>query len=448
MNIINKLSTRALAMGLLVVALTLGVACSDQKGTDVFDKSPAERVDSRSAELAQRLVSSPNGWIMEYIPNKKAEYGGYIIGFKFNDKGQVLISSEALENTEEGAKEIIFPPIVSSYNIGRDVGVTLNFTDYNEALHYYSTPDRRYAADLGKGYEGDYEFRYMLSENPDELNFVGKKTGNKIRMYRAKEDAMEYVRKVVAMKRKLFSASEMLALRQDALVSTKPILGNSDLRLYYLTQEGYNYYNGKTSEYSELSVKLPFFYTPTGLVFFDPKTLEREAYTWNEGKRTLEREGGAVIEARDDPYYEGFASYLGDYQMVLTPQGGSPETYDVKFEQADQNLYAITGLPFRLVARYDTKHNRFSIEVQMVDNRGTALAAWNHMGQGRLTVSNGYGMYSQEVVGSNPVRYMMVDNGVWGSCDSFILWKIVGQRGEANDLYRPSRLWAPVFVRK
>lgn len=447
MNIINKLSTTVFTAGLLVATLVLGTGCSKDGVQDVFDKSPSERVDARIAELAERLISSPNGWIMEYIPSKKADYGGYIIGFKFNDKGQVLISSEALENTEPGAAELMHPPVKSIYAIGRDTGVTLNFPDYNEALHYYSTPDREYAAGLAKGYEGDYEFRYMLSENPDELYFIGKKTGNKIRMYRATEDAMEYVRKVVEMKRKVFSISDMYAQHQDALTSTTPILGKSDLKIFYPTEQRYNYYDGKTDEDSKLSEKLRFFYTPTGLVFFDPKTSQREVYTWDEGKRILEREGGAVIEARDDPYYEGFASYLGDYQMELSTRNGKV-SYDVKFEEIGRNRYVITGLPYRLEASYDTKNNRFGIEAQIVDDKGTGLAAWNALGRGQLYLVRGYGMYSQEEPGSNPVRYRMVDNGVWGLCDSFILWKTIGSGGEANDLYRPSQLPLPVFVRK
>lgn len=447
MNIINKLSTTVFTAGLLVAALVLGTGCSKEGTQDVFDKSPAERLDTRSHELAERLISSPNGWIMEYIPNKKAEYGGYIIGFKFNDKGQVLISSEALENTTPGATELMHPPVKSTYVIGRDTGVTLNFPDYNEALHYYSTPDREYAAGLAKGYEGDYEFRYMLSENPDELYFIGKKTGNKIRMYRATEDAMEYVRKVVEMKRKLFSSSEMFAQHQDVLLSSKPILGHTDLKFYYPTVEGYNYYDGKTDEESELSTKLRFFYTPTGLEFFDPKTSEREAYTWNEGKRILEREGGAEIEARDDPYYDGYASYLGDYQLILlNTRNNAKETYDVKFEPLARNRYVITGLPYYIFADYDYKSNRFGISVQGTDNPNVVFTAVAFDKGGYLSFGRGVGVVSQLKLGSNSEHYVMVDNGVWGTCDSFAFWN--RSEGKLATEYQPSAWIYPEFVRK
>lgn len=446
MNIINKLSTTVLTLGLLAAAMIFGSGCSKQAGEDVFDKSPAERVDARSNELAERLVASPNGWIMEYIPSKKADYGGYIIGFKFNDKGQVLISSEALENTQAGATEPIHPAIKSSYSIGRDTGVTLNFPDYNEALHYYSTPDRRYAADLGKGYEGDYEFRYMASENPDELNFVGKKTGNKIRMYRATEDAIEYVKKVVEMKKKVFNAQRMLDNHQDALVASKPIMDKEDLTLYYLTTQGYNYYNGKEDEDSEQSVKLRFFYTPTGLKFFEPGSDKTESYVWNEDSQSLEREGGAIIEARNDPHYDDYASYFGDYILRLNNRGDRTYVdYDVSLEPAGHNLYILTGLPYQLFVTYNYKDNSFGIPVQIVDNKGTVLSAWSIRGGGTLVAAGGYGLKSKLVGGSRPERYMMVDNGVWGMCDSFILW--TENDGEGTHL-QPSRLPFPEFIRK
>lgn len=445
MNIINKLSTTALALGLLAAAMIFGSGCSKQAGEDVFDKSPAERVDARSNELAERLVASPNGWIMEYIPSKKSDYGGYIIGFKFNDKGQVLISSEALENTQAGATEPIHPAIKSSYSIGRDTGVTLNFPDYNEALHYYSTPDRRYAADLGKGYEGDYEFRYMASENPDELNFVGKKTGNKIRMYRATEDAIEYVKKIVEMKKKIFNAQRMFDNHQDALVASKPIMDKEDLTIYYPTTEGYNYYNGKVDEYSERNVKLRFFYTPTGLKFFEPGSDKIESYVWNEDSQTLEREGGVIIEARNDPHYDNYASYLGDYILRLDDNDGITD-YDVRLEAAGRrNLYVLTGLPYQLFVTYNSKDNTFGIPVQIVDDQGTVLAAWGRRGGGNIVITGGYGLKSFLVPRSNPARYMMVDNGVWGECDSFILW--IPDKGQGTHL-TPSRLSYPMFIRK
>lgn len=444
MNIINKLSTTALAMGLLAATVIFGSSCSRQADQDVFDKSPAERLDARSNELVERLVASPNGWIMEYIPSKKADYGGYIIGFKFNDKGQVLISSEALENTQAGMTDPIHPAIKSSYSIGQDTGVTLNFPDYNEALHYYSTPDRRYAADLGKGYEGDYEFRYMASDNPDVLNFVGKKTGNKIRMYRAAEDAMEYVKKVVVMKKKVFNAQRMLANHQDALVSSKPIMDKGDLTLYYLTTEGYNYYNGKVDEDSEQSVKMRFFYTSTGLRFFEPGSDKTESYIWNEDRQILEREDGVVIEARTDPHYDDYASYFGDYILRALNADRVAVDYDVKLEPAGHNLYVLSGLPYRLLVTYNYKDNTFGIPVQMVDDKGTVLAAWSLRSGGNLIAASGYGLKSRPVPGSSPARYIMVDNGAWGVCDSFILWT---DKGEGTHL-QPSRLAFPEFIRK
>lgn len=441
MNIINKLRTLALTSGLAVATVLVMPGCSADK--DVFDKTPAERFDDRQAELKARLLDAPNGWIMELIPHKKALYGGYIVGLKFNDKGDVLMTSEALENTDAASAEVMKPAVKSSYNIGRDLGVTLNFQDYNEALHYYSTPDRRYAAGLAKGYEADYEFRYMKSDNPNELNLVGKKTGNKIRMYKAPEDAMAYVEKVVKMKRKMFNSKQMLADHQDALVSTKPILGRDKLKLYYPMIEGYNCYEGKETEDSEEMVRMTYFCTPTGVSFFDHATGEREDFTWVESKQVLER-GDNVVEPRDDPYYEDYASYLGSYDLEV----GSADNrvkYSVKLEEAGHNLYVLTGLPYKLNVEYDYKNKRFEIKTQRVDDQGTMLCVVD-LDEGSLVWTRGYGMYSRLVEGSVPERYEMVDNGRWGRAQGLILWSSIG-KGEGKHL-QPSRLFLPVFIRK
>lgn len=444
MNIINKLRTGAIATVLVAIALLATPSCKDST-IDVFEQTPAERFDARSTELKNRLIDSPNGWIMEFVPHHKALYGGYIIGFKFNDKGEVLIASEALENTAPDAKEVLKSPIKSSYSIGQDNGIALNFTDYNEALHYYSTPDRRYAGGLAKGYEGDYEFRFMKSDDPNELNFIGKKTGNKIRMYKAPEDMVSYVTKVVETKRKFFSSKQMLANHQDALIVKSPILGNDNVKLYYPTVEGYNYYAGKKSEDSEDFTRLNFFCTPTGIKFFDHKTGQTAVFTWNEDKQIFEN-GDNVLEARDDPYYEDYASFIGDYSLEVIVKNGV-DKYDVKISEAGHNLYLITGLPYTIRARYNYKKKHFEIQTQDIDEAGTKLAAWglNTTERGSLDWTRGYGMYSQLEEGSTPARYKMVDNGVWGLCDSFILWH--SKSGEAKQ-YKPSRIANPVFVRK
>lgn len=426
-----------------MLTLLVVSSCKDSV-RDVFTETPAERFEARTNELKNRLLDAPNGWIMEYVPHQRARYGGYIIGFRFNDKGQALITSEALENPDENAPEVLKPAIKSSYHIGRDNGVTLNFMDYNEALHYYSTPDRGYAGGLAKGYEGDYEFRFMKSDDPNVLNFIGKKTGNKIRMYKAPEDMQSYVKKVVEMKRRIFTLKQMFANRQDALIASKSILGQDEVKFYYPNQERYNYYEGKKSEDDKETTRLSFFYTSTGIRFFDHKSGQAEEFVWNEDKQMLESEGGVSIEARPDPYYDDYESFLGDYTMILFDGA----EYPVKFTKYAHNTYLITGLPYNIKASYDYKNKRFGIEAQVIDNQGTllALGGYSTTPDRRVVFRIGYGMVSNLIEGSNPARYEMVDNGLWGFTDSFVL--VDSRTGGVSTKYAPARIITPVFIRK
>ena len=69
---------------ILISALLAFTSCLfEQK--EVFDKTPAERMEGYLNEYQELLESSENGWILEYYPDSYLSYGGYVYFLTFNE---------------------------------------------------------------------------------------------------------------------------------------------------------------------------------------------------------------------------------------------------------------------------------------------------------------------------------------------------------------------------
>ncbi len=442
MNITTNKARRLLSY-MLLPALTLASSCTKVEDKALFVQSPAERMEAGVQELKSQLLSSPNGWILELTPHNKAQYGTYVVGLKFGDQGLVLATSEALE--DKTGTSVLRASQKSSYEIGKDRGLCINFTTYNEAIHYYSTPDRQdLGAGVGKGLEGDYEFVLRQSTSPDTIRLMGKKTGRLLTMYRAPEPFESYVAKCVEMKRKLYTPAKLQANKQDALVLSQ---GGQQLGLLYLNDLGYNYYTLLTED-KPSQERLGYVHTPTGIRFTTLgsqwQALGASDFVWDEASQSLSATNPqAYIAPRQDPSYEAYAAYLGEYTMRVVA-GDFP----VRFEEAGYNAYTIKGLPYDIQATYDPRNDRFEIRSQLV---GTVpnlyLSAWAPSSGGSLSWTPQYGTYSRLIEGSDPKEYVMTDNQAWAGIivDSFILW--VPGTGEYKVL-QPNRLEHLKFIKK
>ncbi len=438
MNIINKVKINACALGLLCLTPSL-ILTSCSKDEQVFEQPAGQRVDEAITAFRQKLVSSEHGWIMEYYPHSKQAYGGYVIGFKFDDKGNVLIASEHLQ---KAGQDIVSARSV--YDLNRDRSITLNFSTYNEHIHHYADPGLGIGAGPGKGLEGDFEFLVMESDSDDLIILKGKKTKNVIKMYRAKESFKDYLRSVVALRDEMYTSQGLNKAHMEALTGTfagKKVdlipseTGDAYYTIKFLDDES-NPLQGKT---------LPYAVLPEGIRFYEPIS-GIAALTWNAGDKTFMSEKGDKLAARPDAVYPEYAKYLGEYTFEY---GGGQHRYDARFSEGARNEYIITvkNTPLVLKALYDPKHHRFEIRNQPIYDGEAQLAVWAAPDGRNLSWGGTSGMYSKLVEGSNPATYEMVDNGAWGSfvAKSFIIWQGEGVFTKNGvDPY----LEVPKFIRK
>lgn len=163
-------------ISLLLSLLLLVTSCS-REVEDRFGNSAYERLRQSSEELSEYLVSSADGWVMEYYPThdiSEPQGAGYLILMKVRADGSV---SMAMKNAMTGG---FYLQDESLWEIRKDDGVVLSFPSYNKCLHLFSDPS---VGDIGNGLEGDYEFVYSGVENTTgSILLKGKKRGVCVRM--------------------------------------------------------------------------------------------------------------------------------------------------------------------------------------------------------------------------------------------------------------------------
>lgn len=426
----------------LALGLFLGLSSCAMKEDNIFDASVNERVEVEVQKLNKLLVSSTEGWILDYIPGGTQQYGGYYIGLKFSEKGETLATNDLLTDNGSGLWH------KSQYIVGKDKSVSINFDTYNEAIHYFTTPDRTYAGGISLGFEGDHEFTLVKIVSDDEIQVRGKKTRNLMTLRRATGSIDSFMASVRAMRAKIFNPTAMNRLHQDALVGN---LGSKE-QIAKLDKGGLNVYTVKTTG-EDGNKTMSYFVTPTGIRFVKPLEGVTEM-SWDDSAQQL-KAGSQTLTARRDPTRDQYEAYLGDYTLAV--QGA---TYNVRFEEGEYNVYNITGLPFTIKANFNAERNRFEIMYQelktLPDGNKVALCMWDLV-QDNLSWSPALGMYSSLVRDSNPKSYTMNDNGQWNGyeADSFILWIVKpGGAGHAGiyDGYNAQGITPffrkPVFTRR
>lgn len=419
---IKRLSTLALALS----ALGLG-ACSP-KNEDVFEQNPSERMNQAVVTTIDQLTSAENGWILEMVP-ATGEYGAYSIGLQFSKSGEVLAVSEALELSTTTTGELLDESQRSSYKVGTDAGLSINFDTYNEAIHAYSTPDRSYAGGRGKGYQGEYEFRVLEVRSADTLILQGKKARAVAVMYRAPKPVRTYLTEVVQMKRKLFTRAALAANRQDAVV-LYDTAGKGQM-LCYPSAEGYNLYQVRPIGGGD-STPMPYVVTPQGLRFTDIFGLRSAEFIWDDAKQELVSSVGERLAPREDPTYPLYQQYLGNYVMRI----GSTD-FNVVFSEAGYNEYTISGLRgYTLKATFNPEHNRFEIRTQKIADLSNGNSVYIcAMNGSNLSRSTSTGMYSVPVEGTNPQEWELADLGVGGfnpPINGFVQWIVTPEGGSGG----------------
>ena len=311
---------------------------------DLFDKSATERLDEISGIYTQRLASSEGGWIMEYYPQNSTEEAigyGYLIACKFDKNHEVTCGAKNAYtyNNYKEAKSI--------WEIITDDGPVLSFNSRNDVMHIFSQPlDIPGTEDdeLGRGFEGDYEFIITdLQEGAEQAMLKGKKRGtyNRITRLPAGTDYEAYIDDVDAFIRTMF-----------------PLEGANELRLH-IGSKDYNV-DGMNS-------RMPNIYPADGDKVID-KSLETYLMTKRDGKYCLrfrspigtgdEKEQEFIYNEATDAF-EGvdnskniLRGLIGsDLPVYLTTESGVGIVWNItrmnppanKFDQLFEGLY--TGFP-------------------------------------------------------------------------------------------------------
>ena len=152
---------------LLTGVIAVFNSCSRME-PDLFDDSPAERMNEAVANIEALLSSSENGWVIDYFPNIGTEGYTYLANFSSVYTVKMAAKNKYVSKYTESE---------STWNVIKDMGPVLTFDTYNDIFHFFAGPVAPGASKPdGKGLEGDYEF-LVLGKTNDVITLKGKKHG-------------------------------------------------------------------------------------------------------------------------------------------------------------------------------------------------------------------------------------------------------------------------------
>ena len=206
---------------LLSVSCLFGLNSCFKTEDDIFDQSPAQRLNQLTSDYREVLSGAEDGWVLQYFASETEQ--GYPFVMKFDKNGSVTIAANNSVSTGGTYKEE-----KTTYDFVQDMSVVLTFDTYNEIFHEFSSP-----ADDGVGHGGDYEFQMKrMSENKDTIYVMGKKTGIDMRLVRFPKGA-QYTDAAGATK-----TVDTWADYFTAISANTARLFNSKLPAYTLTAAG------------------------------------------------------------------------------------------------------------------------------------------------------------------------------------------------------------------
>lgn len=375
---------------LMYIGALLAVLLSScvQDVDDVFSNTASERVQNEVRELQALLLSQEHGWVMEYYPQAKQSYGGFIYTLAFDENDQVTVSGEF--NDDASAKR------TSLYSIQTDMGPTLNFDTYNEIFHYLADPDPHSYSNYGfwesglqagNGFEGDYEF-VLQSKSANEIILQGKKTKNRIRMVPLQESAESYLTKLIAMKQKV----------DDVPVGTVGFKGMVDGKELYFEQDQMRhlaiYYDGEVVGSAAVCPTLD------GMAFYEPLKVagrSMQHFSFADNAYTCLDEGATDVTLKSyrDPAFLAYGDFVGTYEMAY-----DNTKRDVTVEAlVEGETLLIKGFSpnFNVVMTYDGVAGKayiYSQKIATVGDRDIWLSAWDS-DTGNLTWGTSIGMVTE-----------------------------------------------------
>ncbi len=216
---------------------------------EVFDKTPAERMDAFLAEYKTLLESSENGWLFEYYPQKDQSYGGYNYILKFKD-GYVTAWLELTAQEE-----------VSTYKMTPDDGPVISFDTYNANLHFFAEA----SPSQYQGLQGDYEYNILgKSGDGSEIYVKGRKSGNVLTMRKFEgTDPVAYFTACNEIYESFAAAKYDMTV--DGTLALSCSMSNMRLTFTTETKPATELAPAEVASYSSA-----YCYTDTGIRFYEP----------------------------------------------------------------------------------------------------------------------------------------------------------------------------------
>ena len=179
---------------------------------ELFDSTPAERMEAYLDEYRTLLASAEEGWLLQYFPEETQAYGGYTYILEFT-RDSVAAYFELADKIEE--------PVASLYKMTPDDGPVITFDTYNENIHFFATPN---ISDY-EAMHGDYEFR-IVGKNDDETEIYmrGKRTNNNYTLVKFSGDPVEYLGKINEVNAAMEAPAYRMVMDSDTTVCS--IKGN------------------------------------------------------------------------------------------------------------------------------------------------------------------------------------------------------------------------------
>lgn len=291
-----------------IIALALSALSCVSKIDPIFDGSADERVNQQIAHVEEVLMSSPNGWIVEYYPASDLYFGGFNMLLKFTE-GRTVTAASELSGVQTTA--------TSKYSLIHSAGCVLSFDTHNEVIHLFSDPESSVGYGAGYGYEGDFEF-VVLESSEDVIRLRGRKTGNFMTMTPVSESIKwdEYLRAVRAKADELREYTRLKYVCDDLEVEAR--ISERMLTLMEKDEEG-KYVN---SYY-------PFVITSQGMKFYTPIKVGNDSI---EGLVLIPQMGdeAAFIPTNDSegifrPSYPSLSEYVMDKSWWFSYSDLSPK---------------------------------------------------------------------------------------------------------------------------
>lgn len=419
----------------ILAASTMMLSSCLKDQEDIFEVDPSNRLEQRLEECKNTLISSENGWIMDYFPDRDISYGGYVYGMKFTENDVTVTCELAPGETE-----------TSLYKMTNDNGPVLSFDSYNTLMHFFATPSGgsggRYEA-----YDGDFEF-IIMDVKPDLITLRGNRTGNAIYLHRAEADPVQYVAQAAEVGENIFQSKFIGTCGSEEAFATND-LGTRYMEFQWEEEKGEE--NGQKVFVANGSGAY-YVPTPTGIRFMAPvqvsanggEVTELDFNTATYVFSGTDSKGNAVsITGQLDPTYAFFNEYIGNFTLTYN----TSRTINIKIEDDGTGTgYIIKNLStqFDVVATYNKSTGTMAIHTQQVGTQGNNtvwMCAWDLDGGGNLTWSTDAGAKFVKDVDNAGVFVMEDDSDAYSgqpfNTDSFILWQLNSSGSSAGGASSP-----------